>query len=252
MAKNWDSALYDGKHNFVTKYGEDLIGLLAPAKDEKILDLGCGTGDLTAMIAQSGAHVIGVDSSPEMIDRSKEKHPELDFRLMDALELHFDTSFDAVFSNAVLHWIKQPEKALGQIYSVLVPGGRFVAEFGGKDNVRRIIDAVIGEIRGMGYSYDDASFPWYYPSIGEYATLMEQAGFTVAHALYFDRPTKLSDPQSGLRDWITMFAGSFLTGLSDAEKAQLFENVQDKLEGTNRSENTWIADYKRIRVLGYK
>jgi trans-aconitate methyltransferase len=131
----WNANLYDAKHAFVWKYGADLVPLLAPQSGERILDIGCGTGHLTAQIAESGARVVGVDRSPEMATAARKAYPKLQFEVADARDLPFRDEFDAVFSNAMLHWIREPELVVRSVRNALRPGGRFVAEFGGKGNI---------------------------------------------------------------------------------------------------------------------
>src|SRR5579871_2784441 len=131
----WNASLYDDKHNFVFKYGEDVVQLLAPGQGERILDIGCGTGYLTSLIAQAGARVVGIDNSNSMVQKAQAVYPDLDFRLMSASDFHFNDPFDAIFSNATLHWVLEKEKAIDCIYHNLKPGGRLVLEMGGKGNV---------------------------------------------------------------------------------------------------------------------
>src|ERR1700760_4234824 len=128
----WNAELYDNKHTFVSQYGESVLELLAVKAGERILDLGCGTGDLAKQIQQSGAEVVGIDASPDMVAKAKNKFPELDLSVMDATSFHFDEPFDAVFTNATLHWIKNADAVISNVYNSLKPGGRFVGEFGGK------------------------------------------------------------------------------------------------------------------------
>src|SRR5581483_11020467 len=137
----WNPALYDQKHAFVFEYGQDLLALLQPQANELILDLGCGTGHLTNQIVQSGARVIGLDNSPSMLATARQNYPQLEFHLADAAEFSLPEQFDAVFSNAVLHWVTRAEAAVTCIACALKPQGRFVAEFGGKGNVRHIVTA---------------------------------------------------------------------------------------------------------------
>jgi trans-aconitate methyltransferase len=132
----WNAKLYDAKHDFVWKFGSDVVSLLDPQLGERILDLGCGTGHLTAQIAESGARVTGVDRSAEMVAAARLAYPNLKFEIADPRTLPFQNEFDAVFSNATLHWIHEPEQVLQGVWKALCPGGRFVAEFGGKTNIR--------------------------------------------------------------------------------------------------------------------
>src|SRR6185312_9602905 len=147
----WNASLYDDKHNYVAKYGEDVVRLLAPQNGERILDLGCGTGHLTHLIAQAGPRITGIDNSPAMIARAQALYPDLDFRVMSATDIHFDTPFDAVFSNAALHWVLDKESAVDQVAQAHKPGGRFVLEMGGKGNVEEIVVATRKVLNRHGY-----------------------------------------------------------------------------------------------------
>lgn len=252
MSNIWNSSLYDSKHDFVSEYGLDLINVLKPNKGELILDLGCGTGDLANKISGFGARVIGIDASESMIHRAKEKYTDIDFKVMDATKLNFDYEFDCVFSNAALHWIKEPQKVLEQIYSVLKTEGRFVAEFGGKGNVKIVTDTIIESIRDAGYKFENKDFPWYFPTIGEYTSLMERAGFIVAYAIYFNRETKLVDSKDGMKDWINMFGSSLFTNVPASARKDIIGEVEKRLHKTQFINGHWYADYKRIRVIATK
>lgn len=247
----WNASLYDHSHSFVSSYGEDLVTLLSPQKDEDILDLGCGTGDLSNQIHQSGADVVGVDKSSSMIEKARAKYPSLPFDVQDVTELDHNHRYDAVFSNATLHWVQQPELALQNLFKSLKPGGRFVAEFGGKSNVRQITDELMKQLQSVGISHVEERFPWYYPSVAEYTTLMERVGFRVTLAMHFDRPTPLIG-EEGLRNWINMFGGSFFVGLSAQEIEDVLSKTEESLRPTLYKDGQWIADYKRIRVVGIK
>ncbi|MFC5558485.1 class I SAM-dependent methyltransferase [Ureibacillus thermophilus] len=246
----WNPSLYDAKHSFVSAFGDSLVKVLTLKKGEKILDVGCGTGDLACQMADAGAKVVGIDSSEKMIAKAKEKYPHLSFYVKDVTQLDFHNEFDAVFSNAVLHWVRQPEKALKNIYTSLKKGGRFVAEFGGKGNVQKITDALLMQIKKAGIERDIAS-PWYFPSIGEYVALMEQVGFRVTLAMHFDRPTPL-EGEDGLKNWIAMFASSFFEGINEQLKHEIIANVETALKPSLFENGVWVADYKRIRVVGIK
>ena len=255
MAKvdQWNANLYDEKHSFVSKFGSDLIDLLAPQKGEHILDLGCGTGDLAKKLVDVGTNVVGVDLSENMIQTAKRKYPNIPFYVQDATNLHYNNEFDAVFSNATLHWVKPPKQALQQIFNGLKQDGRFVAEFGGKGNVQKITDEIIVQREKLGYSFEREDFPWYYPSIGEYSALMEEIGFRVTFAQHFDRPTQL-EGKNGLNNWIKMFGSSLLEGIPENVTEEIITKVEQNLKDTlyNQNENYWMADYKRIRVVGIK
>ncbi|WP_040979424.1 class I SAM-dependent methyltransferase [Oceanobacillus jeddahense] len=247
----WNAALYDGNHSFVSTFGSHLLELLSPVAGEKILDIGCGTGDLAYKIYQHGAQVIGVDKSENMVQQANQKYPEITFMPKDVLELPYKNDFDAVFSNATLHWIKQPKEALQHIYNSLRPGGRFVAEFGGKDNVQIITNEIIHQVKEAGIPYTQEQFPWYFPSIGEYTTLMEETGFNVTFAQHFDRPTPL-DGDKGLRNWMEMFCGDIFENYSESIRERVTKNVENNLKEILYQNGQWIADYKRLRVIGIK
>jgi trans-aconitate methyltransferase len=248
----WNANLYDAKHGFVWKYGSDVVSLLAPKAGECILDLGCGTGHLTAQIAESGARVVGVDQSGEMIEAARKAYPKLKFEVADARELKFDEEFDAVFSNAVLHWIHEPVRVIEGVRRALRPGGRFVAEFGGKGNIekmKRAFDDVRAHVKGSTAGEINL---WYYPSVSEYATLLEGNGFEVRFITLFDRPTGLADGDAGLRNWIAMFGSAYLDGL-DAKKREIFlRKVEDHLRPELFRDGQWWADYRRLRLVAVK
>src|SRR5882757_7205875 len=162
MNKDWNADLYQSSHSFVWEYGRDLLGLLAPKSGERILDIGCGTGQLTADIAQTGATTVGVDQSESMIAQARGNFPSLQFEVQNVCGLPYREKFDAVFSNAALHWVKRAEEAAASMSRALKPGGRLVLEMGGRGNVREVLKA-LSEALGS-----EAEHPWYFPSIGEY------------------------------------------------------------------------------------
>lgn len=244
----WDAGLYDDKHSFVWKLAAGVLELLNAQSGERILDLGCGTGHLTAKLAETGAQVVGVDRSPEMIRQAKEKYPSLQFEVMDAREIRLDGNFDAVFSNATLHWVKEPERVIVGINNVLRPGGRFVAEFGGKGNTGELIKAIQRSWLKLGIA-GSAPNPWYYPSIPEYTSLLEKHNFEVTHASLFDRPTPLDDGIRGLHNWLVMFGGSFVEGLPEATRESLMTELERELRLKLFHDEHWVMDYRRLRVV---
>jgi trans-aconitate methyltransferase len=249
---NWNANLYDDKHAFVFKYGEDLVDLLKPHAGERILDLGCGTGYLTNVIASSGASVVGIDNSIEMITKAKEEYSQLDFQVQSATSFHFDEHFDAVFSNAVLHWITDKEKVVELIYHSLKKQGRFVLEMGGKNNVEKIIKALQKSLTRHAYKKNATIRLWYFPSVGEYASLLESKGFRVTYAIHYDRETKLSDDKNGIKEWIRMFASAYLNGIEEKNIEKILKEVQHSLEPTHYRNGNWYADYKRLRMIAVK
>lgn len=253
MSQNqWASALYESKHSFVWQYGAECLELLSPQRNERILDLGCGTGHLMQEIAKQGAIAIGIDKASTMIEQARKNYPNLHFEVADATNFHFEEPFDAVFSNATLHWIKEPERAITCIWNALKPGGRFVAEFGGKGNTKAITTAINNALEAAGYPVKPELNPWYFPSIGEYTTLLEKQGFSVTYATLFERPTALKDGEKGLQNWIEMFANSLLQSIPVNEHGNLIQAIENQLRPELYRDETWFADYKRIRVVARK
>lgn len=247
--QEWNSALYDQKHSFVYEYGQDLLNLLQPQSGELILDLGCGTGHLTAQIAQSGARVIGLDHSAQMLETARQQYPQLEFIQGNASDFSLPDACDAVFSNAVLHWVTCAAEAAACVARALKPGGRFVAEFGGHGNVANIVAAVQSVVTN--HTHTEVRHPWYYPSIGVYATLLEAYGLEVRQAFLFDRFTKL-EGADGMRNWLAMFAESMLVDLPAEAKETVLDEIEARLRPTNFREGVWYADYRRLRVVAVR
>ncbi len=250
----WNAELYDQKHDFVFKYGESFLQLLELKPGEHILDLGCGSGYLTDTIRQEGAVVLGVDSSPEMIAKAKQNYPQTEFKVADATDLGFDASFNAIFSNAVLHWIKAPDqpKMINAVFMALKSGGRFVAEMGGKGNVGRMISVLRKILDQYGYRQQSEKEYLFFPSVGEYTSMLEKAGFTVTYAALFDRETLLKDQAEGVKQWIMMFASDFFIGVKEAHQTEILQELTKQLEPYYQRNGEWYADYKRLRFTAIK
>ena len=242
---NWDAELYEGRFSFVWNHGATLIDMLAPQRGERILDLGCGPGQLTHQLAQRGAQVTGLDSAPAMVAQARINYPGIPFILGDATNFDLPQPVHAVFSNAVLHWISQPEAALACVNKALLPGGRFVAEFGSKHNTQTIMAALTAE---TGCTPEQV---WYFPSIGEYTPLLERAGFRVAQAFEFDRMTEL-EGEHGMRDWLDMFCAPFFKSIPETERPAVVRRVVDRLRPKLFRDGRWWADYKRLRFKAEK
>jgi trans-aconitate 2-methyltransferase len=243
----WDAARYQDQHSFVWRFGANLVESLNPHPGERILDLGCGTGQLTAEIARSGATAIGLDKSAEMLAEARKNYPDLNFVLGDATRFHFPEPFEAVFSNAALHWVLDAEGAASSIAQALRPGGRFVAEFGGKGNNARVRTA----LRAVFGPSADKQSPWYYPSVGEYASVLERHGLEVREAHLFDRPTPL-EGEDGMANWLRMFTGSYWRHLPPDRVDDALSQVVNHLRPALYRDGIWTVDYRRLRVVATK
>jgi trans-aconitate methyltransferase len=247
----WDAALYDEKHSFVWKLAAGLLELLDAKRGEHILDIGCGTGHLSAQIAATGAQVTGIDRSPEMIEQARSAHPAITFEVVDAREMKFSQPFDAAFSNATLHWITDPERAVVALASALRPGGRFVAEFGGKGNIAALMAAFNRAWKTL-HLPEPLPNLWYYPSLGEYASLLERHGLEVTYGLLFDRPTPLEDGERGLRNWLDLFGASITDNLPANVQNKFKEEVEREARRDLFHDGRWVMDYRRLRVVAHK
>lgn len=240
----WDAELYEGRFSSVWNLGADLIALLDPQPGEEILDVGCGPGQLTERIAARGASVTGLDSAPAMVAQARINYPKLRFLLADATSFELAAPVDAVFSNAVLHWVNQPSLAIERIHAALRPGGRFVGEFGARNNTTAIMAAIHAELGEVGS-------PWYFPSAGAYATLLERQGFRVTHVFDFDRLTPL-EGEHGLEDWLRMFCGFHLRGVPERERDGVIRRIAERARPALYRDGQWFADYRRLRFRAVK
>jgi trans-aconitate methyltransferase len=246
-AQTWDPASYAKNARFVSDLGSPVLELLAPKPGERILDLGCGDGVLTKKIADLGCDVVAVDSSAAFVESARTLG--LAAHLADAVSLPYREEFDAVFSNAVLHWIKRADEMIAGVYRALRPGGRFVAECGGFGCVDKIRRALVDALDRRGID-GEARVPWYFPTPGDYATRLERAGFRVDSIALIPRPTPLPGDITG---FLETFGLCFLEGLSGRDRAEYIEEVRSVLEPRLVNEaGVWIADYVRLRFAATK
>lgn len=248
----WNPILYNDKHSFVYNYGESLITLLEPKAYQRILDLGCGSGQLTKKIDELSLETIGIDKSIDMIKDAKSKFPNIRFEVMDASNFQFDNKFDSIFSNATLHWVLNYKSAIKCMYQNLNESGKIVIEFGGKGNVATIVNQLKKSLQARNYTKQSNLEPWYFPSIGQYTTELESQGFRVIYAKHYDRPTELADENSGIKDWLSMFGQSFFSEVSQTDIEEIKDEVQEKVKPKCLNNGKWLADYKRIRVIAIK
>ena len=252
MTDRWDAALYDQSHSFVNQMAGGLLALLNPKPGERILDLGCGTGPLTQKIADNGASVLGVDASLSMIAKARATYPSIHFEVMDALTMKFTEQFDAIFSNAALHWIKPPEVAVARMFEALKTQGRLVLEMGGQGNVAAILNAAIESGRSIGIDLTPVVDINYFPSIAQYTTLLERAGFAVGFAALFDRPTPLSDGEAGLVNWIKMFRPGVMELVPTHHRHEFESSLKQRCRDRLFHDGIWQADYRRLRITAVK
>ncbi|HZR22905.1 MAG TPA: class I SAM-dependent methyltransferase [Vicinamibacterales bacterium] len=244
QSQTWCAEGYAQHAAFVPALGAPLIDRLNPRPGERILDLGCGDGTLTMQIAARGCTVIGVDASADMIAAAQRRG--LDARLINAEHLPFDAEFDGVFSNAVLHWIKNADAVIAGVRTALKPGGRFVGEFGGHTNIAAISVALRAVLPKYGI---DAPSDWFYPSVADYSSRLERGGFVVDDIALVPRPTPLATGMSG---WLETFRGTILNALPadrrDAAKRELIELLAPSLCD---DQGNWTADYVRLRFVAH-
>ena len=248
VAQHWNPQRYRREAGFVAELGRPLLDLLRPGAGERILDLGCGDGRLTLEAAAGGASLTGVDLSPDLAAAARARG--LDVQVADGATLPYpDAQFDAVLSNAALHWMTEPEPVLGEVARVLKPGGRFVGELGGAGNVATIVGAIAGALAQRGIEVTRA-YPWYFPTPAQYRAQLDAAGFTVDTLDRFARPTDLPADIAG---WLATFAESFLAQVPEADRDPLVDDIRTALEPTLRQpDGRWVADYVRLRFSARK
>jgi trans-aconitate methyltransferase len=242
----WNPDRYDARASFVQRLAADLVDLLAPRPSERVLDLGCGTATLTGRIAATGAKVVGLDASPEMIEAARQREPSLELVVGDGQALPFSREFDAVFSNAALHWMPRAADVAAGVARALRPGGRLVAEFGGKGCLDAFLGAVRPALAARGEE-PDAWVSWYFPDVAEYVGILSAAGLDVKLAHLFARPT-LVEGRDGLREWLRTFRPGLEVRLGDAWST-FVRDVEDRCRPALACEAGWTLDYVRLRVV---
>jgi SAM-dependent methyltransferase len=247
-AQAWCSDDYVRHGGFVPLLGASLLEWLAPQPGERVLDLGCGDGVLTQRIVDAGCTVVGADASSVLAGAAKARG--LDVRVMDAQALSFNDEFDAVFSNAALHWMKRdPDAVIAGVHRALRPGGRFVAELGGQGNVAQIRAALHAALRARGLDAEGAD-PWYFPALDEYGERLRRHGFKVERIETYARPTPLP---TDVRGWLVTFAQSFLARVPQAQHDTLLDEVTENLRPRLcDAAGLWTADYVRLRFIAHK
>lgn len=241
----WDAEKYKQDFMFVPEYGAAVLDLLDAAPGARVVDLGCGNGALTRQLADRGYQVLGVDASPEQLALARQAYPDLTFREGNALDFALEQPADAIFSNAVLHWIDadKQQAMLDHIASQIRPNGLFVCEFGGKGCAEHVHAELERRFAAHGLHYRRT---FYFSTIGEYAPLLEKAGFRVEYATLFDRPTRQVGPD-GLADWIRMFDTAPFADVEPALADTIIAETVDALRPVLYHDDAWYVDYVRIR-----
>ena len=238
--QHWNPERYAHNARFVADLGMPVVELLDPQPGERILDLGCGDGALTEKLTALGCEVLGVDASPEQVAAARARG--LEARVLSGRELDFEQAFDAVFSNAALHWMGEPGSVVRGVARALRPGGRFVAECGGEGNIASIVGALETVLPAHGLDFHN---PWYFASVEKYRQLLAETGFQVSSIQRIPRPTPLP---TGIRGWLETFGGVFLTGLDEPIREAVIADAEARLRPLLRDENgNWTADYVRLR-----
>jgi len=246
MSQAWRASQYINHASFVAEHGSPVLELLNPKRGEVILDLGCGDGALTSDIAKTGANVHGVDSSQSMIEAARQRG--LSAEVMSGDKLSFNAEFDAVFSNAALHWMTNVTSVLSGVAKALKPNGRFVGEFGGHGNVASLVNAMIKCFANHS-EFGGFENPWYFPSAEQYTQQLQSHGFKVHYIELIPRPTPLD---SGVSEWLKIFSNGITKNLNPTQKKQFLDEVEQLVKPHILIQNEWVADYVRLRFSAEK
>lgn len=245
--QTWDPQRYARNARFVSDLGMPVVQLLAPRRGERILDLGCGDGVIAARLAEMGCEVVGVDSSEMQVAAARKLG--VDARVVSGEALDFRDEFDAIFSNAALHWMLRPDPVIAGVWRALRYGGRFVAEMGGNGCVETIRLALVAALARRGID-GESLVPWYFPAIEDYSARLRNAGFAISYISLFPRPTPLPGDVTA---WLETFAENFLRALPAPERPAFLEEVREMLRPKLcDAQGHWTADYVRLRFAAHK
>ncbi len=246
----WDTTKYINNFSFVSKYGEDVTELIDAPSNSFVVDLGCGSGALCSELVDKRFRVLGIDASEDMLNAAAALYPDIDFMAADALDFKLDEPADVIFSNAVFHWIDsdRQDDLAENIASQLKTGGELVCEFGGKGCAAKVHKALSEVFAEHGREYEST---FYFPTIGEYATLLERHGFRVEYATLFDRPTEQFG-EDGLEEWIRMFIANSFAEVDAETAAAMIAETAERLRDELYVGGKWVVNYVRIRVKAIK
>jgi trans-aconitate methyltransferase len=247
VAAGWDPDRYQRQFGFVSALAGDLLELLDPRPGETVLDLGCGTGELAEAIAATGARVWALDGDPAMVAAARRRLGGDRVLLADAHAFRLPEPVDAVFSNAALHWMPRPAEVITCVRAALRPGGRFLAELGGAGNIAAILEAFAAALAEAGLPAPPC--PWFFPTPGRYASLLEAGGFRVTRMEHFARPTPLEGGEEALADWMAMFGRSLTAAVPADRLPAVLERMTALAAPRLRRGGQWLADYWRLRFV---
>jgi trans-aconitate methyltransferase len=247
LGQKWNATDYKTCADYVPELGVDVLALLSPCKGEKILDLGCGDGVLTSKLLAFGAEVTGLEPDDALATEAEKKG--LNIIRLDAHDLSMPNTFDAVFSNAAMHWMHSPEKVIANVATSLKSGGRFVVEQGGFGNVAALSTAILAALDKLNLPAP-LTFPWDFPTPDQQTNRLEKAGFRVDVMQLFSRPTPLP---KGIAGWLQTFIGPFVSGCSPEDKKNVIDYASELLKPILQdASGHWMADYVRLRYVAIK
>lgn len=248
MAKQtWNPETYNRSARFIIEFGKPVIQLLNPQAGERILDLGCGTGILARELMDKGCEVVGLDSSAEMVEAAKSIG--VDARLIEGVEFESQRKFEAVISNAAIHWMPDKYLVVRKVWQALKSGGRFAAECGGDGCLRIVREGMKIALGKRGIDYK-ARNPWKFCEYSEFSEILKAQGFKIEYIARIDKPTELSE--GGLREWLKIFATSHTEGFTDEEKEAFYDEVEAYCKPMLFKDGKWYVDYVRLRFLAVK